>query len=189
MSIGVKHQDTTVTFEGTDLTIIDTFGAPALKVEQESNGALSVKFLQKGRWGVGQREFGGERTATVGFPAGPPAKSAAVVTPTKPVIDLDDEDPHVYDRASSNGYTIHESTERALDQVRMDILRLLTIQQKGDIDEMRAFFQQIIYKGYGRNYLYRLAGRAKNVFTLYKTGTVLQLMKDFATADGTYTNP
>lgn len=183
MGIGVRFEDTSITFDGDAVTIVDMFGNDALKVESEDNGALSIVFLQKGNWGVGQKVFGTERKASIGLDY---STIRAVGEAIKPKYSLNDPDPHYYQSYNSRGYTIEESAERALGAVRYQIWDSYDYDQKGTFEDMRTLFQDMIAQGVGRDYIYRLAGRVKKIAYEPQSGELLQLLKDLAVVDGEY---
>jgi hypothetical protein len=188
MSISVRSGNNSVTFEGTELIVTDNFGNDALKIEVESNGTLATTFLQQGAWGVGQRPFANERKATLGYPNASVAAVPKVAT--KPKINWNSPDPHYYYAWNSRGLTIRESVYKALDRVRNQTFRDYEYAEKGDRNEMHQFFGELIAEGYGRDYIYRLAGRAKNELEDYEhpltSSAVITKMKQLSEEDGTY---
>jgi hypothetical protein len=171
-----------------DYIVVDGNGNDALKIEENRNGTLEIVFLSTGAWSVGQQRLYGDKKTTVGVTA---TKHALSVQPTvHPARDFNQdhdwhyrEDPYHY-ITGVHGLTIAESAERAVDKIIADIWNTYGPIAIGDEDELFGIVGNLLARGVGRNYIYRVAGRAKNERKPFSPVTLVRNFELQAQLDG-----
>lgn len=175
--------------ENGELLVYDGYGQLCLGVSENYKGGLTIEFKKKAKGST--RTIDDGTTATVGSgtqfnPSSILPLSTKSWAKVKEPIDTSLEDPvHYYNGV--NGLTIAESAARAFHRVRNDTWTRFSNDEVGESNsELILLFETLIDQRVGRDYIYRIAGRAVNATKIVPTDkkTLFEWFVEFVKQDG-----
>lgn len=163
--ITVSDSNSSASFQSDEVTL-STENGDALKIKRNRNGTLETVFLAQGAWAISgsTKTFSSDKTASV-FPD----------EKKKLQIDLSEPDPYYYKDYSSRGYNVYESACKVYEKVWW--VTWYGLPNKGDSNEFDRVTQLAIYCAAGRNNLYAIAGRVKNMARTEENVSLTDLYK------------
>jgi hypothetical protein len=197
-----------VTQDG-EYIVIDGNGNDALKISENRNGTLELTFLSTGAWSAGTGRLYGDKKTTVGMAdthkfglalglghnsGSSTMKAKDVPSHIHPAKDFNNDhmwhyqdDPYDY-ITGVRGLSIASSADRAVVKIQEDIWTTYGPHSIGDENELFDVCGKLLEQGVGRNYLYRLAGRAKNIRKPFSPTSLTTIFKHLAAIDGNATS-